>query len=468
MPDPMPLAAAFPQAGEDAWRALAEKALAGKPLSALTATTDDGIAVPPLSPAAGAAAAPSRPVAAPWGVVQRIELPDPAAAATQALADLEGGASGLALVFAASPGARGYGLAADARALATVLDGVDIGAVTLRLEAGPETAAALDAFLAVAARHRAVPLRLATAWSPFGTTLGGSPPEAAAVAAAARGFVDRLDGAGIAGPLFLADGRPLHDIGASEAQELAAVLAMAVAALRLLADEAAPAGRIGFALAADVDEFATLAKMRALRAVWARVLEDCGHPPAAAEIHAETSWRMLARRDPWTNALRSTIAAFAAGVGGADSVTVLPHTAALGLPDAAARRLARNTQAILIEEAQLWRVADPAAGSGAIEGLTAALAACAWEHFRDIERAGGIAAALAGGRFHDAVAATRAARLAAVAGTSRRIVGTSVYAAEDDPAGGPGDPEALLAAARASLAAFRPAALFEGGMEAAE
>ena len=151
---------------------------------------------------------------------------------------------------------------------------------------------------------------------------------------------------------------------------------------------------IFFRLAADQDQFLTIAKFRAIRKLWARVEEACGLEPSRAFVTAETAWRMMTKRDPHGNIVRGTIAALAAAVGGADAVTVLPFSAALGVPDAFARRIARNTQTILIEEANFHRVADPAAGSGAIEYLTEQLCEKAWGLFQEIERAGGSAAAL--------------------------------------------------------------------------
>jgi methylmalonyl-CoA mutase len=125
--------------------------------------------------------------------------------------------------------------------------------------------------------------------------------------------------------------------------------------------------------------------------------------------------------------LRTTIAVTAAGVGGADSITVLPFTAALGLPDRFARRVARNQQLILLEESNLYRVADPAAGSGGIEALTSELTKAAWALVQDIERTGGVAAALEQGLIQTTVAATRAARQAAVAKRRDALTGVSDY-----------------------------------------
>ena len=184
---------------------------------------------------------------------------------------------------------------------------------------------------------------------------------------------------------------------------------------------------IGFRLSADADEFLTIAKFRALRLLWARIEAACGLAPEPAFISAETAWRTMAQRDPWTNMLRGSIAAFAAGVGGADAITVLPFTAALGLPDPFARRIARNIQLLLLEESNIWRVGDPAAGSGGIEDLTQKLAQAAWTLFQEIEKAGGAPAALEAGLIQDKVAAVRAEREKAVALRREVLTGTNDY-----------------------------------------
>jgi len=184
---------------------------------------------------------------------------------------------------------------------------------------------------------------------------------------------------------------------------------------------------IYFRLSADADQFLTIAKFRGLRKLWARIEEACGLAPKPAYVAAETAWRMMTRRDADVNMLRTTVAVAAAGLGGADSVTVLPHTAALGLPDAFARRIARNTQLILLEESNLAKVADPAAGSGAIEDLTSQMCAAAWSLFREIETAGGAWAALERGVVQGKVAAVRAQRQQAVARRKDALTGTSDY-----------------------------------------
>src|SRR5262249_39055509 len=168
-------------------------------------------------------------------------------------------------------------------------------------------------------------------------------------------------------------------------------------------------------LAADADQFLTTAKFRALRKLWARVEEACGLSSAPVFIAAETAWRMMTRHDPFVNMLRGTVALVAAGPGGADSIAVVPHTAAVGLPDGFARRIARNTQLILLEESNLAKVADPAAGAGGLESVTHDLCVAAWSLFQEIEKAGGAAAALAQGLIQAKVATVRAEREKAVA-----------------------------------------------------
>src|SRR5262249_22717615 len=184
---------------------------------------------------------------------------------------------------------------------------------------------------------------------------------------------------------------------------------------------------IYFRLSADADQFLTIAKFRALRKLWARIEQACGLAPRPAHVAAETAWRMMTRRDPYVNMLRTTIAVAAAGLGGADTITALPHTAALGLPDAFARRVVRNTQLILLEESNLARVADPAAGSGALEDLTGKLCGAAWSLFQEIDAAGGAWAAIERGLIQSRVAAVRDKRLQAVARRRDALTGTSDF-----------------------------------------
>ncbi|MEP6059773.1 MAG: methylmalonyl-CoA mutase family protein, partial [Nitratireductor sp.] len=209
------------------------------------------------------------------------------------------------------------------------------------------------------------------------------------------------------------------------------MLASAVSHLRMFEKARQPlvyaAPHVGFAVAADQDQFATIAKMRALRRLWQRAQEVCGIEPSPASIHAETSWRMMTARDPETNILRATIAVFAAAAGGADSISVLPHTLTHGLPDGFARRVARNTQLVLAQEAGIGFVADPSAGSGGIAHLTEALCEAAWAEFQQIEQEGGALKSLAAGAFQARVKTVATKRRAALREGRRTIVGTTLY-----------------------------------------
>ncbi|GFG69346.1 methylmalonyl-CoA mutase small subunit [Mycolicibacter senuensis] len=238
------------------------------------------------------------------------------------------------------------------------------------------------------------------------------------------------------------NGPALHNLGASAAGELAAGLAAAVAYLRALTDAGLPiadaAGQIGFRLAADDDQFMTIAKVRAARRLWARVAEVAGAPESgAAVVHAETSLAMMTQRDPWVNMLRTTLAAFGAGVGGADTVLVWPFDSAIngGQPGASAsfsRRIARNTQLLLLEESHLGQVLDPAGGSWFVEDLTEQLAQQAWRQFQEIEALGGFDAA----REHIAerIAEAAAARAEDIAHRRSAITGVNEYPNLAEPA----------------------------------
>jgi methylmalonyl-CoA mutase len=198
------------------------------------------------------------------------------------------------------------------------------------------------------------------------------------------------------------DGTAVHDLGASDVQELGWTLAVGAAYLRALAADDLSAGEaaglLEFRYAATDEQFTTIAKLRAARRLWTRMLELSGVDAAPAmRIHAVTSRPMMTKYDPWVNMLRTCVAAFASGVGGADAVTVLPFDLRLGLPDAFGRRIARNTSALLVHESHVARVSDPAGGAYAIEKLTDDLAQAAWEELGRIESSGGAEAAVRDG-----------------------------------------------------------------------
>jgi methylmalonyl-CoA mutase len=431
------LAADFAPATEGAWRKLVDGVLKGAPFEKLVGKTYDGIEIQPIYPRAkGSSPVNGRAAAAPWQIMQRVEHPDGTRANAQALTDLENGATGLSLIFAGARGARGFGLAPTADAIAKALDGIHLDAgIAIELQLGAPSRAAAALFAEFIRQQGVSPAACDVRYGldPIGDAAAGgsSTVGAAEIAGSVTGTVNALRAAGFEGPFVVADGGVIHDAGGSEVQELAFVLACGVAYLRAL--EAGgialeDARNLIFArLAADADQFLTIAKLRSLRLLWARVEQACGLAPKPLFIAAETAWRMLTRRDPYVNMLRATIATFSAGLGGANAVTVLPHTLALGLPDPFARRMARNAQLILLEESNLAKVSDPAAGAGGIEALTRELCAAAWALFQEIEKAGGIVAALQAGLLQDRVAATRKARAANIARRRDVLTGASEF-----------------------------------------
>jgi methylmalonyl-CoA mutase len=438
MTDEIPLAAEFPPTAEPEWRRLVETALKGASFDKrLVSRTYDDLRVEPLyARAVGAKPVAGRVPGSAWTLMQRIDHPDPAAANAQALQDLENGATGLVLVMAGSVSANGYGLDASPETLARALEGVQLDAgITIDFNLSPATRTVVQHFAELVKTRKLLPasVDVRASVNPVGgfAASGASPQPWSALSKDFANVIGEMASQGFRGPFAVADGRIIHNAGGSEAQELAFAIASAVEylrALELTGVSLDTARRmIYFRLSADPDEFLTIAKFRALRKLWIRVEETCGLPATPTYVAAETAWRTMTRRDPYVNMLRTTIAVAAAGLGGADSITALPHTAALGLPDAFARRIVRNTQLILLEESNLAKVSDPATGSGAIEDLTGKLCAAAWTLFQEIESIGGAWAALERGLIQTKVATVRSKRQQAVARREDALTGTSDY-----------------------------------------
>ncbi|MEU9897077.1 methylmalonyl-CoA mutase subunit beta [Streptomyces phaeochromogenes] len=438
--DGLSLAAEFPDATHEQWQRLVAGVLrkSGKEVSddaaedALSTTLEDGLRARPLYSALDSAPDPGLPGFAPftrggraegntlggWEVRQRHTAADNGAV----LADLENGVASLWLAV----GAGGFPVSS----LGPVLDGVYLDLAPVVLEAGREVEPAARELLRLY-EERGV-ARDATRGNlgadPLGheARTGDDGFDFAPVAALARLCAEEYPGL----RALTVDALPYHEAGGSAAQELGASLATGVAYLReltragLSVEQAAD--QLEFRYAATADQFLTIAKLRAARRLWARVAEVCGAPGGQVQ-HAVTSPVMMSRRDPWVNMLRATVATLAAGVGGAESVTVLPFDHALGLPDAFARRIARNTSTILVEESHLARVIDPAGGSWYVERLTDELAHAGWEFFQRIEQEGGQAAALRSGLVGEELAATWAARSAKLAKRREPVTGVSEF-----------------------------------------
>lgn len=437
-------ASEFPAATEADWRRVVDGALKGASFEKkLVSTTTDGIALAPIAPRlAEAVPVPSRRGLSPWRVAAMVDHPDTLDANRLALADLEGGADLLVLAFAKSRSARGFGIAEVSEAsLASALDRVDIDLVHVAIDPPPFQGNLVAQKIAQLCRsRRLVPATLSIDFGirplAYWAEGGVLPQSWSMLTMRVRETVLELLEAGFVGPFLAADGRPFHEAGAGDAQELASLIGQATAYLRLLKkagiEPQQAQSLISFTVAVDQDQFASIAKLRALRRLWAGIVAASGGEPQPARIHAETSFRMLSKRDLGVNMLRSTIAALAAGLGGAESITILPHTAPLGLADEGARRLARNTSLILARESQLYRTIDPASGAGSIEALTSALEEKAWALFQRIEAARSgpyfaMPAALETGLLADEIAATRDARMSAIARRKIPLTGVSEF-----------------------------------------
>ena len=438
--DPItPLAAEFDPPDEAAWRALAEKALKGAPFERLTTQTADGVAIAPLyrapdvtNPAGSLVqeAKVDRDAYLPWDIRQPFNQPDPVALNRMLLDDLQGGTSSVEIVI---DDGRGIGLGAVS-ALPSALEGVLLDLAPVALSAGwlgIPAATSLAEHLARTGKPASPafnidPLR---AW----LTQGGAPqPIANAVSQAASAAKD-LAQHHPTGTALRVDGRSAHEAGASPVQELSLMLASGAVYLRSMdavgAAPAAAAKGMLFCLAVGSDVIVEIAKLRAARALWANLMAACGADKAAVgmRLQAISSRRMLTRDDAWTNILRSTAACFAASTGGADIITVLPFTAPLQASSPLARRLARNTQIILMEECKLGHVIDPGGGSFAVEALTQQLAEQAWEGFQAIEANGGLLAAAQDGSLQRAIAQTQTRRTSLVATRRQPITGISDF-----------------------------------------
>lgn len=452
MADDFALSAGFPAADEAQWRAMAEKALDGASLDRITTRTAHGVPVkslyrepdwPSASDASGLpGAAPfirggraANDPWLPWDIRQVISHPDPARAQMQVMEALEGGVSSIELRVDAA-GEQGI-VARSAADISKILTGVRLDLAPVALEAagassghGLELAALLSAAISGQANAQIVfnvdPIG---ALARTGGLAGPAEDEMASAADFVRDAARDLPSA----RFLRADARPVHEAGGTEVQELAFLAAAGAEYMRALitAGVAPPAAAraILFCVSVGADYGIEMAKLRAGRRIWGRIGQAFGASGASAgmTLQAVSSRRMLATRDPWVNILRNTAACFAAGVGGADIVTLRPFTDPMGLPSSLARRLARNTQIIAQEESSLGKVIDAPGGSWAFEKLGSDLAEAAWTLFQQIEGEGGLMRALANGGFQGGVATARAARLQAVARRKEWLTGVNDF-----------------------------------------
>ncbi len=435
------LAAEFPAADPDAWLALVEKSLGGKPYEKLTTRSYDGLEIKPLYTAAtSSSAARLNGLAADltqtgWDIRCLSAHPDPVEANRQILADLQKGATSITLKL--DPTGRRGTIVKSRADLELLLDGVFLDLAPVVLDPGGPSLPPAAYLMDVLARKN-------VAAEAFVGNFGADPLSTLAAVGKVIVPIDTLLGRMADLASYTAKTYPkakalnitttvYHSAGCSEAQELAIAMATAVDYLRHITqsglgiDDACR--QVAFTLTCDTDVFLTIAKFRAARRFWARVAEVCGGTGASlnAPLYALTAPRMMSRRDPWVNMLRGTAACFAAGAGGADAITVLPFEHAVGLPTSLGRRIARNSQIVLQEESSISRVADPAGGSWLAESLTHELAEKAWALFQELEGSGGLTENLISGRLAEKISETEIARARNIATRKNALTGVSEF-----------------------------------------
>lgn len=455
----------FPAPAYEAWRAEAEATLAGVPFEKkLVTRTSEGIDIQPIyrrEDLAGLSNLDSQPGQAPfvrgtradnaWEIAQEIPYGFPKAFNEALRNDLERGQTAVNITLdqatrhgndpdLAVPGEAALcGVSiATAEDISKLLDGVDVEKTPLFIQGGSAALpiyALLHAYLRRAAKNP-VALQGALENDPLGELVAdGSLPHSLDQAFDQMALVTRR--AIRETPKFATiavRAHATHDAGGNAAQELAFALATGVQYLRemeargLSVDEAAPRMRFAFSIGADF--FMAIAKFRAARLLWSRVVSAAGGGDEAQKmrIHARTSLWNRSTLDPYVNMLRGTTEAFAAVAGGCDSLHAGAFDEVVRPPDEFSRRIARNTQIILRDECHFNHVTDPAGGSYYVETLTDQLARKAWALFQEIEKLGGMAKALEAGVPQKWVNEAASKKAEAVAQRRLSLIGVNVYA----------------------------------------
>lgn len=442
------------------WRAIAEKSLRGKPLEKLSVRTHEGLTINPLFTNADATPDPGLPGSSPhvrgrtalgagptgWTACQAVSHPDPKVAAPLAAEDASRGVNATWLIFDASvrvadekigePKGNGIRITSSAD-FDPFFEHLDLTTHALHLSAGGNTPAVAAALLSAVKHHRLNPHELSGSlgFDPLGA-LAADGALTAGLDGSFTALAELIAWTRLRAPslkTLTVDTVAYHMAGATAVQELAYALATAVTYLRALSvhdvDPGTVARQLVFRHAVGRDLFMEAAKFRACRRLWSRAAEACGisEEDRAATTHAVASPRELTTRDPWVNALRTTSGSFAAVVGGADLITVLPFDHAFSQSDELGRRIAANSQTILSEESNLARVVDPGGGSWYIETLTDRLARAAWARFQAIEASGGMAAALFDGSIAAELEGISRKRRSAIATGRDPLTGVSSY-----------------------------------------
>ncbi|MEX0299076.1 MAG: methylmalonyl-CoA mutase subunit beta [Kordiimonas sp.] len=426
------LASDFDAVTDSEWQTLVEKSLKGKPFEkAMTTNTYDGLKLKALYTSENTVRG-VRPDSrkGPWNIAVPHWNPDVSVSQDAIVEDLERGANSIAVRIEAGafPGVKYDDLA-------KLFEGVYLDMISFTLIPGEEFEAASRSMLdLIAAKNYkapevsgclgAEPISTLAQTGRLLTSAEGAVNAAVEIAREVSGKYESI-------ATFMVDGGLYHLSGATEGQELGLMLATGLHYLRAM--EAAgmdlhiAAKQIHFSLVADTDIHLTVAKFRAARLLWGQILKSCGLEGISMNLSGVSSLRMMSSRDPWVNILRGTAACFGAGVGGANTVCVLPHDTMLGMSSVQARRIARNIQIVLQEESSLSAVMDPAAGSYSFESITTELSETAWKYFQKIEQKGGVLTALRNGLVQQDMIESWAARQHNIATRKDPVTGVSEF-----------------------------------------
>ncbi len=458
----------FPPTPYEEWRKAVDKALKGAPFEKRLVTRtyeeidlqpmyrqEDIANLPHLDSLPGftpylRGATPLGYVASSWDVAQELPYATPAAFNEALRADLARGQNAVNLVLdrptlagidadqaeAEDVGKGGLSISSVAD-LAQALDGVDLESTPLFIQASTSalTFTALLAALVEKQGKSLAKVRGAIGMDPLGQLardgrlprdLDGIYDVMAQLTTWAKTNAPQLR-------TITVQGHPYHNGGASATQELAFALATAVDYLRAMQsrglniDDIAP--RIRFALSIGSNFFMEIARLRAARLLWAKIVQAFGGNAEAQKmnLHARTSAWNQTIYDPHVNLLRATTEAFSSAVGGCDSLHISPFDELLRVPDEFSRRVARNAHIVLREESHITRTVDPAGGSWYVENLTDSIGRKTWAIFQELEKQGGMAQALAAGWPQARVADTAAKRAANIARRKDIFVGTNMY-----------------------------------------
>lgn len=445
--------ASFPIPKYDEWEQEAEKSLKGKPLEKLVTTTYEQLQIKPIYirsdiettpeqypgfPSYVRGTEPDGYMKKPWAVSQAISAKSPKEWNEIATYDIARGQTEIHLIL----DELGFSITSLGD-VETMFSGISLSDYSIRLDAGACSLSVLALFIAYFHKQQ-LPL------DSLRGTIGMDPLSALAIkgelptslstlydvmADVTRWAKEQL-------PLIktiIVHGEPYHHGGANAVQELAFSFATAVEYINeclkrgLTVDEVAE--RMSFSFAIGADFFMEIAKLRAARAMWSNIIQAFGGSERAQKmsLHARTSYFTKTVYDPYVNMLRASAEAFAAIVGGANSLHVSPFDEAIRPADEFSRRIARNTQLILLEEAHIGKVIDPAGGSYYVETLTAQIAEAAWKLFQQIEAKGGMTKALQAGVVQAEIENIAKLREQNVKMRKERIIGTNVYANVAEP-----------------------------------